>query len=81
MAVETLKGTELIDCARANAKEGIEAAAERCGYGNNLNQFEQELKQACQEIGVDLQSFGELRFPQTGVDLGVEIAPDSATEL
>jgi len=43
-----LQGTELVDCARANAKQGIETAARQCGYGE-LNTFAQELKQAWQQ--------------------------------
>ncbi len=38
-----LHGTELVDCARANAKQGIETAAYQCGYGEDLNKFAQEL--------------------------------------
>lgn len=55
-----LKGIELIDCARANAAQGIETAASLCGYSNDLAMFEQELKQACGDIGVDIQTLGDL---------------------
>ncbi len=37
-----LKGTDLVDCAKANAKQGIETAAFLCGYGTDLNTFRQE---------------------------------------
>jgi hypothetical protein len=37
-------GTDLIDCAKANASKGVETAAKRCGYGQDVSTFEQELK-------------------------------------
>ncbi len=55
-----LKGIELIDCARANAAQGLETAAQLCGYGHDLSMFEHELKQACFNIGVDVQTLGDL---------------------
>jgi hypothetical protein len=78
-----LKGLELVDCARANAKQGIETAAELCGYGANINTFSRELKQACDDMGV---TFNELRDLITDQDEllrtdGEIVAPDTATEL
>lgn len=46
-----LKGTDLIDCARANASKEIEITAQRCGYGEDIATFERELKQAGDYIG------------------------------
>lgn len=46
-----LKGIELIDCAKANSQELVDIVAYRCGYGENISLFEQELKKSCQEIG------------------------------
>ena len=80
---ETLKGTELIDCARANGSYGIEVAAERCGYGNDIPRFEAELKQACIHIGVSYQNFGDLLKPATSQqeEIGEIVAPDSPGQL
>lgn len=78
-----LHGTDLIDCAKANAKQGIETAAELCGYGNDTNRFKQELKQACHKIGVEIQELSDLITDQQTVRRygGIEIAPDTPDEL
>ncbi|MDX2215242.1 MAG: hypothetical protein SFY66_18405 [Oculatellaceae cyanobacterium bins.114] len=80
---EPLYGTDLIDCAKANSNQGIEAAAERCGYGTDIAAFERELKKAGEHIGVEINSFGDLGTP-TPFDrsqLGIEIAPETPDEL
>jgi hypothetical protein len=59
-SAESLKGIELIDCAKANAEQGLSTTAELCGYGSNLKTFEIELKQACQEIGVEINDLADL---------------------
>ncbi len=78
-----LKGTELIDCAKANAKQGITTAAGLCGYGDNLNAFTQELQQACQNIGVDVTELSDLITDQSQVKSGkgIEVAPDTPSDL
>lgn len=78
-----LQGIELIDCAKANAKQGIETAAELCGYGEKLSTFKQELKQACQNIGVEIHELSDLITDQQTVRVngGIEVAPDTASEL
>lgn len=78
-----LKGTELIDCAKANAKQGVETAAHLCGYGNDLNTFERELKQACQNIGVHIHGLSDLITDQQQLIqlAGTEVAPDSPSSL
>lgn len=85
MAASTpLTGIELIDCAKANAKQGIETAADLCGYGTDLNRFEQELKQACQRIGVDLHTLSDLITDQQSIMQnhgGEVVAPDTPAEL
>lgn len=78
-----LQGTELIDCARANAKYGTATAAERCGYGSDQEAFTENLLRACDRIGVEVRALRDLieqpqRRPQRQ---GIEVAPDSATEL
>lgn len=81
MNSEPLSGTELIDCAKANSKEGVEVAAQRCGYLDDINKFEQELKQAGQDIGVQINNLSDLRTPQDLGTMGVEIAPESRDQL
>lgn len=77
-----LQGTDLIDCARANATKGIEVAAQRCGYGEDLPTFEHELSKAGDYIGVEIHSFDDLITDQTNRgESGVEIAPDTPTQL
>ncbi|HEY9858098.1 MAG TPA: hypothetical protein V6D16_01230, partial [Candidatus Obscuribacterales bacterium] len=78
-----LKGTDLIDCAKANAKQGIETAAHLCGYGNDLNTFERELHQACQNIGVNIDELSDLITDQQQIIqlAGTEVAPDSPSSL
>ncbi len=78
-----LRGNELIDCAKANAKQGIEVAARQCGYGQDLATFEQELKHACDHIGVSIDELIDLITDQQRVVRlgGIEIAPDTPSEL
>ncbi len=79
-----LKGTELVDCARANAKQGIETAAYLCGYGEDLNTFARELRQACTEMNLQVKELNELVTDQDMLlDLGrgEVVAPDTASEL
>lgn len=85
MAASTpLKGTELVDCARANAKQGIEIAASQCGYGDDLNGFSRELRQACEEMNLQVKELSELITDQDmilNIGSGEVIAPDTASEL
>lgn len=78
-----LKGLELVDCARANAKQGIETAAHLCGYGDDLNTFSQELKVACDGMGVTVNELSDLITDQDELinREGEIIAPETATEL
>lgn len=82
-APDPLKGTELIDCARANGNEGIEVSARQCGYGDDLEEFQEALKQACDSIGVEYNKFDDLLKSSTDYqkDAGLIIAPDTASEL
>lgn len=75
-----LRGSELIDCARANSK-GIEVAAQRCGYDQDRSAFEQALQQAGNQIGVEIQGFQDLISDRQQSETGVEIAPDSPSQL
>ena len=79
-----LQGTELVDCARANAKQGIETAALQCGYGGDLNTFAQELKQACEQMNLQVKELSELITDQEmllELGGGEVVAPDTASEL
>ena len=77
-----LHGTELIDCARANANQGMEVAANQCGYNGDIVTFERELQAAAHQMGIKLHGFQDLmKTPETPQPSGIEIAPDTATEL
>ncbi|MDF5707958.1 MAG: hypothetical protein PUP90_09840 [Nostoc sp. S4] len=79
-----LHGRELVDCARANAKQGIETAAYQCGYGEDINKFSQELRQACEEMNLQVKELSELITEQDLIlELGTGeiVAPDTASEL
>ncbi len=82
-ASKRLEGVELIDCAKANAKQGVKTAAGQCGYGENVEEFRQALKQACKNIGVDLDSFSDLiTDQQMAAEMGaIEIAPETKSDL
>lgn len=79
-----LHGTELVDCARANAKQGIETAALQCGYGDDINTFAAELRQACEKMNLQVKELNELITDQDMIlELGTGeiVAPDTASEL
>lgn len=83
MATAPLYGTDLIDCAEANATKGIEVAAQRCGYGEDLANFERELRKAGNHIGIEIHSFNDLikNQPKSEQEPGIEVAPESPTQL
>ena len=79
-----LQGTELVDCARANAKQGIETAALQCGYGEDINTFASALKQACEQMNLQVKELSELITDQEMIlqmGQGEVVAPDTASEL
>lgn len=79
-----LHGTELVDCARANAKQGIKMAAYQCGYGDDIKTFAQELRQACKTMNLKVKELSELITDQDMIltmGTGEIIAPDTASEL
>ncbi|MBD2250106.1 hypothetical protein [Nostoc parmelioides] len=83
-SLKPLHGTELVDCARANAKQGIETAAYQCGYGDDLNRFAGELRKACEEMNLQVKELNELITDQDmilNLGTGEIIAPDTASEL
>ncbi len=83
-SAQPLHGTELVDCARANAKQGIETAAYQCGYGDDLNKFAQELRQACEEMNLQVKELSELiTYQDMLLELGTGeiVAPETPSEL
>ncbi|HEY9834749.1 MAG TPA: hypothetical protein V6D26_29625 [Stenomitos sp.] len=78
-----LKGLELVDCARANAKQGLETAAKQCGYDDDLHTFSQELKQACSDMGVTFNELTDLITEQDNLinTEGEIVAPETETIL
>ncbi|MBW4465443.1 MAG: hypothetical protein KME07_08380 [Pegethrix bostrychoides GSE-TBD4-15B] len=84
MAAKTrLEGIELIDCAKANAKQGLAEATRLCGYHENIPEFQQQLQQACQQIGVEISELSDLitDVPVVSLETGVQIAPDTESDL
>ena len=78
-----LIGLELVDCARANANQGIETAAQLCGYGEDINAFSRELKLACDDMGVTVHELSDLITDQDNLIKieGEIVAPETSTQL
>lgn len=78
-----LSGIELISCAKSVASRGLEEASRQCGYGQDTQAFFNELVQACQGLGISIHSINDLVTDQENLIRkgGVEVAPDSSTEL
>ncbi|MEQ9670125.1 hypothetical protein [Coleofasciculus sp. G2-EDA-02] len=84
MAASTpLKGTDLVDCAQANAKQGPETAAKLCGYGDDIPTFTAELKKACDRMGIEITQVSDLITEQQArIKSDTEvIAPETPTNL
>lgn len=77
-----LEGIVLIDCARANANQGVDEAAHYCGYGSDTHKFLQALAHACHAAGIPFESLEDLvPSPPVPTQTGIEIAPDTPSEL
>jgi hypothetical protein len=77
-----LEGVVLVDCAKANAKYGIDTAAEQCGYGKDVVAFETALKAACSSMGISLKEFADLSSDgEQHRPSGIEVAPDTTSDL
>lgn len=78
-----LNGIALIDCAKTNAKNGVNVAAQQCGYGEEHEQFLEAVQIACQSIGIDINELRDLMSEQQKlrVPQGIEISPDSPSDL
>ncbi|MEY2833102.1 MAG: hypothetical protein RLZZ574_2361 [Cyanobacteriota bacterium] len=79
-----LQGIELIDCAKANAKQGVGVAAALSGYEQNVDLFIENLQEACQQIGVKISELEDLITDQQVAKENrqvIEISPDTVDEL
>ncbi|MGB3309282.1 MAG: hypothetical protein WBG32_12115 [Nodosilinea sp.] len=79
-----LTGVILVDCARANASEGLAIAAERCGYGNDTAKFQTVLRSACSEMNVEIAGLSDLEDNEPAAvraEQGMHIAPDTPSDL
>ncbi|MGD1859646.1 MAG: hypothetical protein ACFB0E_06720 [Leptolyngbyaceae cyanobacterium] len=78
-----LTGIALVDCAKANATETVEVAAERCGFGADIDSFRTALISACNDIGVAIDTLTDLITDQRQVmyEGGIEVAPDTPGKL
>ena len=82
-ASQPLQGLELIDCAKANAKQGVDVAAELCGYGKDTARFYQALQQAGDQTGIHIAELSDLITEQQTIlqEGGIEVAPDTPADL
>lgn len=82
-ANQPLTGIALIDCAKANATQGVEEAARLCGYGSKIDTFRSALAKAGDDMGVTLDGLDDLITDQFMVKRtqGLEVAPDSPQNL
>lgn len=79
-AQSPLTGVILVDCAKANAKNGPAIAAQRCGYGENVQSFRAALRTACDEMGVEADSLLDLLNEDQqswSTQIGYDAAPDT----
>jgi len=76
-----LQGIELISCAKANVEQGLAATCQQCGYGENVQLFQQNLVLTGQEIGVNLDQLSNLTTVQQRVPEKDEIegTPDTTS--
>jgi hypothetical protein len=81
MDVQTpLKGSELVDCARVNAKFGVLQTTYQCGYGDRIDEFQQELKLACHHMGLHLDTLAELALTEHPATTP-EISPQNFNQI
>ncbi len=79
---EKLQGIILIDCAKANAKQGLSEATRQCGYGQDTEGFLSALTQACRDAGIHFKTLDDfVEAPASVPNPGVEIAPDTSSDL
>lgn len=82
-AKQPLTGIELIDCAKANAQQGVEAAAKLCGYDNNTSDFQAALQKAGEDMGVKLDELDDLITDQSIAKRTpvMDVGPETTSQL
>lgn len=82
-AKQPLTGIELVDCAKANAQQGVQEAAKLCGYGDNISDFQSALKKAGADMGVKLDELDDLITDQFVAkrNPGLDIGPETTSQL
>ena len=78
---QQLQGIDLIDCAQANARSGLAIATQQCGYGDDIQAFQNELQKASSEIGIKISSLNELILEAHRIEREKEFAPDSSGRI
>lgn len=76
---QPLTGIDLIDCARANAQEGLKTVTQLCGYGTDLEGFHHALTEAGHHMGMDIESLDSLLVNADSINRTrkIEVAPDT----
>ena len=59
-----LKGIMLAGCAKANADAGVTVAAQKCGYGSDIDRFIRALQLACEALDLEIKEFCDLMTEQ-----------------
>ncbi|MGB3765159.1 MAG: hypothetical protein WA947_01265 [Phormidesmis sp.] len=82
-ANQPLTGIALVDCAKANAQQGVQEAAKLCGYGDNISDFQSALKQAGEDMGVKLDELDDLITDQFIAKRNpvMDIGPETTSQL
>ncbi len=82
-ANQPLTGITLIDCAKANATQGLAVATNLCGYGDDISSFQQALAKAGEDMGVTLDELDDLITDQSIAKRGggIEVSPDTLGNL
>jgi len=55
-----LTGEELINCAKANASQGIKTVAQLCGYASDVEGFRSAVQEQMDEMGIESESLQKL---------------------
>ena len=82
-ANQPLTGIALIDCAKANAQQGVQAAAKLCGYGDNISDFQTALSKAGADMGVKLDELDDLITDQSIAKRTpvMDVGPETTSQL
>lgn len=79
--IKPLTGMALINCAKANANQGLGITTHQCGYDQNFEAFLIALQTAGQTIGVKITTFDDLICEDEHLYLckapGLQVAPES----